>query len=448
MFEIPEHILPTWDSSPAEIPSGSTVDAPVMGNGAVAAAVGSTPGLLTFFLDRNDAWVPATGDISACGYDIDKAGARTVGGLTLAFNGGSGFSAQQIISNGTITTSMPTALGGTLKTASFIVRGVDVLVTDVWWDFEETNSTSSLSVHVTAGKGGSSDAFCHTFDSGSSPQMTWSSRQLGYPYQNIPTSTIGRRHFYKSAWAARAITNSNDNSMSDVMCTDFDGRCDICRKTNDTRSDWASPCLYLNGSAEAGHTCVPSKWWAMYHGKYPHVGPCLTCNSTDCTAAPSPPGLNILLAPNGRKSTIVTAVLSNFDDTNNSYTDPVLPAQELVTKAVATPSIIQAWRSKHRNWWQEFWNQSWISLPTAPELEAQWYGSLYILASSHRTAEDEFEDDSSRRSNALMNAVAPGIVWPKTNDEVAFRGAMTMNYNQGWCVDSSWMLDWLDLKVE
>ena len=55
--------------------------------------------------------------------------------------------------------------------------------------------------------------------------------------------------------------------------------------------------------------------------------------------------------------------------------------------------------------------------PALARHEQQWFGSLYVLASSHRT-------------DGSLFAVAPGIVWPVTNDAPAFRGAMTMNYNQ------------------
>ena len=102
---------------------------------------------LVFHVDRNDTWVPATGDISACGYivgyNIDIAGARTLGLVTLTFPGGDitaaaaappTFQATQQIENGTVVTAQPTAHGGTLRTASFVARGSDLLITEVWWD--------------------------------------------------------------------------------------------------------------------------------------------------------------------------------------------------------------------------------------------------------------------------------------------------------------------------
>ena len=66
-------------------------------------------GTLVFRLDRNDAWVPATGDISCCGYDVEGAGARTVGAVTLRFEGAKGFEASQVITNATVYTSQVTS---------------------------------------------------------------------------------------------------------------------------------------------------------------------------------------------------------------------------------------------------------------------------------------------------------------------------------------------------
>jgi hypothetical protein len=266
---IPAHIDPTWVKSPASTPSNDCVDGPILGNGALGVAVGSAhAGGLTFYIDRNDAWVPATGDISMCGYDTDHSGGRTVGQLQLEFDGGlpAQFGAKQLIQNATVTTSQSVSLGGFLRTSSFVPRGVDVLVTELWWEFNGTGSLPSalLDVKTAAAQGPAGGDFCHSFDSGVnvSTRLTWASRQIGWPYQNVNTSTIGRRHFYKAAWAtastatsAPALTDnvpaigratSGDDS---TLCADFDGCCTICNFMNDTRPDWASPCIMLNSSA-------------------------------------------------------------------------------------------------------------------------------------------------------------------------------------------------------
>ena len=131
----------------------------------------------------------------------------------------------------------------------------------------------------------------------------------------------------------------------------------------------------------------------------------------------------LMLQPNGPRATLVTAVLSNFDPDYlaeaserrpDNYPDPEQPAQALASAATRNLTKLRATTAE---WWQVFWSKSSVSLPSAPAMEKQFYGSLYILASSHRTDDSPF-------------AVAPGIVWPTTNDSPAFRGAFTMNYNQ------------------
>jgi hypothetical protein len=248
---VPSHIAPSWTSSPVYTPSNGSPDGPVMGNGAVGVAVGSSgAGALSFFIDRNDVWTPATGDISACGYDIDNAGRRTVGALEFKFAGDNGFSARQIIHNGTVTTSQPVKSGGTLRTSSFVVRGVDALVTDIWWELYNESSVGPLLVTAVAAQGSKTTRdFCHHFDQGSVQGLTWASRQVGWPYQNQARNSIGRRHFYKAAWATSATmagaptthSHAADNvpENGDVICTDFDGQCALCNNSTDTRRGYA-----------------------------------------------------------------------------------------------------------------------------------------------------------------------------------------------------------------
>jgi hypothetical protein len=137
-----------------------------MGNGAVGVAVSAGNGTLVFHIDRNDAWVPATGDISACGYDIEKAGGRTLGTVTLTFDttGGatsSGFSATQRISNGTVETAQGTAHGGTLHTSTYVARGTEFLITVAWGDGAGAGAATGLPATVVNGQSGGG-RFGHT----------------------------------------------------------------------------------------------------------------------------------------------------------------------------------------------------------------------------------------------------------------------------------------------
>ena len=70
----------------------------------------------------------------------------------------------------------------------------------------------------------------------------------------------------------------------------YDG---ACVAANDTRKAWASPCIFLSGSAAPwkNETCEPVKWWAKTAAKYPHIHVCASCTRPGiaCASAPPPP---------------------------------------------------------------------------------------------------------------------------------------------------------------
>ena len=78
-----------------------------------------------------------------------------------------------------------------------------------------------------------------------------------------------------------------------IACPTFSGNCSACVAANDTRKDWASPCVFLSESSSpwANETCQPSKWWAKSADTYPHIHVCASCTqpTSACPAAPPPP---------------------------------------------------------------------------------------------------------------------------------------------------------------
>ena len=72
-----------------------------------------------------------------------------------------------------------------------------------------------------------------------------------------------------------------------------------------------------------------------------------------------------MLNSDGTPVTIVTSIISNFDS-EDSYPDPEIPAQELAVTSLQDLSKIIP---DHLFWWAAFWNVSSISLPSAPLLE-------------------------------------------------------------------------------
>ena len=85
------------------------------------------------------------------------------------------------------------------------------------------------------------------------------------------------------------ITPHHGGSQQDIACTMFDGNCTACMASNDTRKDWASPCVFLSGPSEGNATCQPSKWWTRAAGTYPHVHACASCTQPASACAPRAP---------------------------------------------------------------------------------------------------------------------------------------------------------------
>lgn len=282
----PAHANGKWNAAPSRTPASGCPDAPVLGNGAVAAAISAGSTGVVFHIDRNDAWVPATGDISACGYDIDDAGGRTLGAVSITSAVQlTNFSAAQLIENGTVTTAQQTIGGGVLHTASFLPRGTDVLITDVWW--ERGNSSATFLEVVISNEQVGTTSFCHSYEQ--DHDSMWSSRTLGHPYQNI-NSSVGRRHFYKAAWATAVMTHKTNNTPAaskatspapvaggagvavgarrtalllppppppPAPCTTFDGDCIACVAAHDNRPEWPGACLQLNSASESNNSPLP-----------------------------------------------------------------------------------------------------------------------------------------------------------------------------------------------
>ena len=106
----------------------------------------------------------------------------------------------------------------------------------------------------------------------------------------------------------------------------------------------------------------------------------------------------------GKTYSLVTSVMSNFDDP--SY----------ATKAAAAVSAlaqtdVDALLVKHHAWWDAFYRQSFVELPNKT-VEQEYYGSLYLLASTSRTGE-----------------AAPGLWGNWVMKSPAWNGDYTLNYN-------------------
>ena len=111
-------IVGEWSSAPKKLPSGGVVDGPLLGNGDIGVVLANnemikaTAPRLTWWLSSNQMWAAATTGVSQCGYKDASSGwggLKQFGGLTLFAPTWTdpAFAAQQILANGTVTTSQP-----------------------------------------------------------------------------------------------------------------------------------------------------------------------------------------------------------------------------------------------------------------------------------------------------------------------------------------------------
>lgn len=106
-------------------------------------------------------------------------------------------------------------------------------------------------------------------------------------------------------------------------------------------------------------------------------------HATSTITSPSPPRSTSLPASSSSSSSsqmlkfVITAgVAVNIEDASQTIGSVVEAATAKVTTPDAAAPAVLAAASLH---WQQFWNQSRISLPTEPQLEAMWLGAQYNL---------------------------------------------------------------------
>jgi alpha-L-fucosidase 2 len=113
--------------------------------------------------------------------------------------------------------------------------------------------------------------------------------------------------------------------------------------------------------------------------------------------------LTFTLSPGGTYY-LLTSIISNYDSSTHQTT-----AISNVSSKVA--SDIESLKTAHESWWSSFYAASFVEIADKT-LEKEWYGSLYLLASSSRAGE-----------------AAPGLWGDWIADNPAFNGDYTLNYN-------------------
>eukprot|EP01043_Picozoa_sp_COSAG02_P020181 COSAG02_NODE_989_length_15437_cov_95.731860_5_plen_764_part_00 len=171
---------------------------------------------LCHFIDRTDAWTPATGAISNCGYSA--AGALTVGHLSIATSPapalGNVFMASQNAANATVTVAVPLAGGGMLHTETIIARAENVLIVTLW----TSGTNTEIGVNASIPKLPNGGCYWSDQDVVNNSVVTW--RQIGAAYQDQIHSTVGLRRSVKYAISVA--------SPDGAVCRDADGIALIC----------------------------------------------------------------------------------------------------------------------------------------------------------------------------------------------------------------------------
>jgi hypothetical protein len=212
-----------WTAPPQSVgPKGQhalgIVDAPLVGNGVVSAALAlgrctADNSTLCHFIDRTDAFTPATGAISNCGYSA--AGGVTVGQVAIASDpppaSTAVFNAKQDAATASVAVSLPLTGGGELNSETKILREENVMVISLW----TSNTTQTVSANASIPplpNGG-----CFWSDKWSDKKAVVASRQLGSPYQDQLHSTVGLRRHIKYA-IAMGSSHGQPCSSGSVVC--------------------------------------------------------------------------------------------------------------------------------------------------------------------------------------------------------------------------------------
>ena len=88
----------------------------------------------------------------------------------------------------------------------------------------------------------------------------------------------------------------------------------------------------------------------------------------------------------GRRLTLVSAVMSNFDlcKTANGCADPLNATIRRAMTLAKTNASAAHLSSKNIRFWREYWESSWVSLPDDPTLEQFYYGTSYMIGAASR----------------------------------------------------------------
>jgi hypothetical protein len=196
-----ESIQGQWTSPPKQVPSGGSVDGPLLGNGDIGVVMAGNADQLSLYIGMNQFWGAAIDGYGHCGYG--DAGVKQVGGVTFKtpkLSGASKYQATQDIATASITSSHTSSDNSfTLQTSSFVAATSPVLVTKL-----TLTGSAGISVNVEVDVW-TVDSCGYPTSSGISSDKTsvWVTRSNGSPYQVIYGNIT------KVAIAGTCFTGSN-----------------------------------------------------------------------------------------------------------------------------------------------------------------------------------------------------------------------------------------------
>ncbi|HEX3775211.1 MAG TPA: hypothetical protein VHV51_12150 [Polyangiaceae bacterium] len=136
----------------------------------------------------------------------------------------------------------------------------------------------------------------------------------------------------------------------------------------------------------------------------------------------------------GQAATLVACVMSNQDD-------PDYATQASAAIAALEPSDIDTRSASHVDWWNAFWSKSFVELPDK-EIEREYYGSLYLLASTSRSGEAA---PGMWGDWVMKNPAWSGDYGLDFNYETPFYAAFTANHVELTDAYDKAVIDWLPL---
>jgi hypothetical protein len=385
------------------------VDGPLLGNGVVGAALGGPASNLTWFLGANRFFGGPSSGSSHCGYG--NGGALQLGGLTvqtfspLLVN--ASWLATQNLSRSFVESSHASPAGLVLSTRSFLAATDNVLQVELSLasnattadaeqpDFVEFNislwTTPEMTWDVCSGNTvafsgcgapNGSRVPCNSSAAGASPTM-FAVRSNGFNWQQV-----------RSRGKGGLLEHGDWNITSEVLALQ------VLSGTAGAAGSSLAPLIGARSVGDDIHDGGMKPW--PNPGRLPNHG-----NHGASARVRLPVGGSITLH------------VTMYNQSHVGYRRGLARGTERLQQLQHPPARAQLQRA-HNDWWRQYWNASWVSLPFSPLLERYYYGSQYLLAVS------------SRKDHA-----APGIFGPFMTTENGgggrpaspWGGDYHMNYN-------------------